>query len=83
MRQRMYLVTDPTKLSTVGDILSYGTALALGNLARGSYNWNDVHPVFHSTRSEALSDARKRITAIHGSVEAAGFLLNPTVSELD
>lgn len=83
MRQRMYLVTDPTKLSTVGDILSYGTALALGNVARGSSNWNDVHPVFHLTRGEALSDARKRITEQHGSAEAAGFLLNPHVCELD
>jgi 2'-5' RNA ligase len=73
----VWVVTDPGPDSEIIDILfSTSNMRTLGNVIRGSRDWDRQHPAFHDDLQSAHKDAVGRLRRIHGGDIPSWVLAN-------
>jgi hypothetical protein len=66
--ERFWVVTDPTPISEIGDILFACDVPGFIRQIKGGLSEED-RPTFYADRSSAEADALARLAAVHGHAE--------------
>lgn len=76
---KIWLVTDPTGYSEVGDFVMNGYALSIGHVILGmGSQFGRSRPAFHTNERDAMTDAMKRLKKKHGGNVPKELLTKPS-----